>query len=75
MLHYVALVRTNVSEEHIASVIKDTRICELQLLVTANIVPGFPLLVTLMMEAIRSSKTFSYKSHMVPPPRRRHSSW
>jgi hypothetical protein len=29
----------------------------LRLLVTANIVPGFPILVTLMMEAIQSSET------------------
>jgi hypothetical protein len=28
-----------------------------QLLVTANIVPGSPILVTLMMEALSSSKT------------------
>jgi hypothetical protein len=29
----------------------------LQLLVTANVVPSSPILVTLMMEAIRSSET------------------
>jgi hypothetical protein len=60
-----ALVRTDVSEEHITSVIRVTRICELKhaaiilrclrrFLVTAN-VPSSPILVTLMMEAIRSS--------------------
>jgi hypothetical protein len=31
--------------------------CGLQLLVTANAVPSSPILVTLMMEALRSSKT------------------
>jgi hypothetical protein len=65
----VALVRTDISEEHIASIIRVTRIGELgtmlavtsnksnrmlQLLITANVVPSLPILVTLMMEAIRS---------------------
>jgi hypothetical protein len=49
MLCHVALVRTNISEEHIASIVRVTRI--------VNVVPGSPTLVTLMMEAIRSSKT------------------
>jgi hypothetical protein len=49
MLRSAALVRTNVSEEHVAYL--------LQLLCTANIVPSSPILVTLMMEAIRSSET------------------
>jgi hypothetical protein len=84
----VALIRTNVPEEHIASMIRVTRIGELaepigvkeagyeemlsrgclrgyryrhphtyRLLVTANVFPNSPILVTLMMEAIRSSKT------------------
>jgi hypothetical protein len=61
MLCHVALVRTNVSEERITSVIKVTRIIGelhsvLQFLVTANVVPSSPILVTLMMEAIRSSE-------------------
>jgi hypothetical protein len=30
----------------------------LQLLVTADALPSYPILVTLMMEAIRSSETF-----------------
>jgi hypothetical protein len=30
---------------------------DLQLLVTANVVPSLPILVTLMIEALRSSKT------------------
>jgi hypothetical protein len=43
----VALVRTDVSEELSASFIK----------VTASVVPGSPILVTLMKEALRSSET------------------
>jgi hypothetical protein len=66
MLRCVALVRTDVSEERSASIIKVTRIGELgtlvitsncRLLVTANVVPSSPILVTLMMEALRSSET------------------
>jgi hypothetical protein len=59
----VALVRTNISEEQITTIIRVTRIGEvflrsmLQLLVTANAVPSSPILVTLMMVAIRSSET------------------
>jgi hypothetical protein len=45
----------------------------LRLLVTANVVPSLPILVTLMMEAINSSKKVdSYKSHMASHPRRWH---
>jgi hypothetical protein len=54
MLHRVALVRTNVSEELSASIIRVTRIDEL--VVTAN-VHSSPTLVTLMMEALSSSET------------------
>jgi hypothetical protein len=69
MRHCVALVRTDVSEEHIASIIRVTTIGELrttlavtsklhvQLLVNANVVPNSPSLATLMMETIRSSET------------------
>jgi hypothetical protein len=70
MLRRVALVRTNVSEELIASIISVTRIGELGTLavttkrrtlqrntVTANVVPSSPILVTVMMEAVGSSKT------------------
>jgi hypothetical protein len=67
MFRRVALVRTDVSEELSASFIKVTRIGELRtlpvtssvrrLLVTANIVPRSPILVTLMKEALSSSKT------------------
>jgi hypothetical protein len=68
-LCHVALVRTDVSEEHITSIIRVTGIGELgilaatkahwlfQLIVTANVVPSSPILVTLMMGVIRSSKT------------------
>jgi hypothetical protein len=67
MLRRVALVRTDVSEERSASIIRVTRFGELgtttaessvrQLPVTANVVPSSPILVTLMMEALRSSET------------------
>jgi hypothetical protein len=68
MLNHVALVRTDVSEELSASFIRVTRIGELgtrnkvflhsmhKLLVTANI-PSSPILVTLMKEALSSSRT------------------
>jgi hypothetical protein len=86
MLLRVALVRTEVSEESIASIIRMTRTGQLMLaltsnrstlrrntvvhihyivfllsvlllLVTANILPSWPVLDTLMMEAILSSET------------------
>jgi hypothetical protein len=74
MLRFVALVRTAVSEELSASIIRVTRIGESgttlavtsnrrtlrnvrRLLVTANIAPSSPILVTLMMEWLSSSKT------------------
>jgi hypothetical protein len=70
MLRHVALVRTDVSEESNVSIIRVTRIGELgtlavtnncstlrRLLVTANFVPSSPILVTLMMQALRSSET------------------
>jgi hypothetical protein len=77
MLRPVALVRTDVSEDRITSIIRVARIGELrtvavisnrstllvflrsvlQLLVIANVVPSSPILVTLMMEGIRSSET------------------
>jgi acetylglutamate synthase len=62
MLRRGTLVRTDVSEELSASIIRVTSIGELgmlavsQLLVTANI-PSSPILVTLMMEALSSSET------------------
>jgi hypothetical protein len=68
MLRPEALVRTDVSEDHIAYIFRATRTGELGtlavttiycsilwLLVTAD-VPSSPILLTLMMEVIRSSK-------------------
>jgi hypothetical protein len=49
MLRRVALVRTDDSEERSASIIR--------VLVTANVVPSSPILVTLMMEMLGSSET------------------
>jgi hypothetical protein len=60
MLRRVALVRTDVPEEPSASIIRVTIIGELEtirLLVTANVVPSSPILVTLMMEALGSFET------------------
>jgi hypothetical protein len=62
MLHRVALVRTDVSEELSASIIRVRRIGELEtsvrrLLLTANVVPSSPILVTLIMETLSSSET------------------
>jgi hypothetical protein len=53
----VAPVRPYHSEERIASIIKEERISEIQLLVTANVLPGWLVLSTLIMEAILSSET------------------
>jgi hypothetical protein len=55
MLRRVAVVRTDVSEELSASIILFLRSVR-RLLVTANVVPSSPILVTLMMEALRSPK-------------------
>jgi hypothetical protein len=68
MLCCVALVRTDVSQERRASIIKVTSISELgttlavtsdvrRLLVTPNVVPSSPILVTLMMETLGSCET------------------
>jgi hypothetical protein len=67
MLRRVAVVRTHVSEELSASLIKVTRIGELgttvflrsvrRLLFTASVVPSSHNLVTLMNEALSSSET------------------
>jgi hypothetical protein len=69
MLHRLALVRTDVSEELGDSFIRVTRIGELgttlavflrrmrRLLVTASVVPSSQILVTLMKEALNSSET------------------
>jgi hypothetical protein len=63
MICRVFLVRTDVSEEPSASIIRVTRTGEPEttLAVTSNrqasVVPGSPILVTLMMEALRSFET------------------
>jgi hypothetical protein len=68
MLRRVALVRTELSQEISASIIRVTRIGELgttlavtssrrRFLVTANVVPSSPILVTLIMEELSSSET------------------
>jgi hypothetical protein len=59
-LSRVVLVRTDVSEERSASIVRVTRIIVFlrsvrRLLVTAN-VPSSPILVTLMMGALHSSE-------------------
>jgi hypothetical protein len=54
MLRRVTLVKADVSEERIVSIIRVTKIGLIRLLITANAVPGWPILVTLIMEA-RSS--------------------
>jgi hypothetical protein len=53
MLCQVALVKTDVSDELSASIIRVTS----RLLVTANIVPSSPIIVSLMMETLSSSET------------------
>jgi hypothetical protein len=64
MLRRVAHVRTDVSEEPIASVIRVARIPKFaflhsvrQLLVAASVVPSSPILVTLIMETLGSFET------------------
>jgi hypothetical protein len=65
MLRRLALARNDVSEELSSSLIRVTRIGELettlrivrQLLVTGSVVPSSPILVPLMKEALSSSET------------------
>jgi hypothetical protein len=75
MLHRVTHVRTEVSEEHSASIIRLSTLGQLRttlavasttqaakrsvlrLLVTANVIPRSPILVTLMMEVLHFSET------------------
>jgi hypothetical protein len=59
MLRRVDLLRSDVSEELIATIIRVTRIGELGTLA----VTSSPILVTLMMEALSSSETSLLKSH------------
>jgi hypothetical protein len=59
MWRRVALVRTDISEERSASIMRVTRIGELgtTLAVNSNVLPSSPILVTLMMEDLSSSET------------------
>jgi hypothetical protein len=68
MLRGVALVKTDISEERSASIIRVTRIGGLgitlavasnrrTLRLAAKVVPSSPILVTMMMEELRSSET------------------
>jgi hypothetical protein len=58
MLHRVALVRADVSEELSASFIRVTRIGELgTTLAVTSIVPSSPILATLMKVALSSCET------------------
>jgi hypothetical protein len=58
MLRCVALVRTDVSEELSGSIIRMTRIGELETtLAVTSILPSSPILVTLMKEALSFSVT------------------
>jgi hypothetical protein len=56
MLHLVALVITDVSEERSASIIRVSLRSVRQLLVTSNVVPSSPILVTLILVALSSSE-------------------
>jgi hypothetical protein len=58
ILRRVDLIRTDVSEDRIVFIIRVTRIGRvLLLLVTANAVSSSPILVTLLVKAIRSLET------------------
>jgi hypothetical protein len=58
MLHLVALVRTDVSEELSAYFIRVVFLRSVHRLpVTGSVVPSSPILVTLMKEALSSSET------------------
>jgi hypothetical protein len=76
MLRHVALVRTDFSKELSVSSIRVIRNVELgttlsvtsnrrTLLVTANVVPSPPILVTLIMEALTSSEMSVQEPHGV----------
>jgi hypothetical protein len=71
MWRRVALARTEISEERIASIIRMERISAQ---VTATVVPSSLILSTLMMEAMFFRNVGSCESHTASHPRRRHSS-
>jgi hypothetical protein len=56
MLRHVAPVRTDISEELSASIIRVTRIDEVGTLAVTIVVPSSHILVTLMIEALSSSQ-------------------
>jgi hypothetical protein len=65
MLHRVALVRTDVSEEPSASFIRATRIGEVgTTLAATRVVPISPILVALMKEALGSSEMSSKQNEI-----------
>jgi hypothetical protein len=57
MLRHVALIRTDVLEEHITSIVRVTRIGMLGITLAVTSNWSTPILVTLMMGAIHSSET------------------
>jgi hypothetical protein len=61
MLGRVGLIRTDVSEEHIASIFRVERITELGMLTVTSILPFLQIIG-------------SYKSHTASHPRKQHSS-
>jgi hypothetical protein len=66
MLRRVALVRTDVSEESVASIIRVTRIGELGTMTVNANVPSLPSLVNLKMEATLSPKhLLSHEPHSI----------
>jgi hypothetical protein len=56
MLRRVTTVRTDVAEDPSASIVRLFLRSLLRLLVTANVVPSSPILVTLIVEALSSSE-------------------
>jgi hypothetical protein len=70
ILHRVALVRTDVSEELSASFIRIFLLNVRRLQVTVIVVPSSPILVTLMMEKLSPPKRRSLQeSHDVTTPK------
>jgi hypothetical protein len=57
MLRHEAVVRTDASEERSTSIIRVTRIGELGTTLPVTNVPSLAILVSLMMEVLRSSET------------------
>jgi hypothetical protein len=60
VIRHVALIRSDVSEEHVSSIITVTRCISSQrtsVLVIVNVVPSSPILFTLMTGGIWSSET------------------